>query len=516
MAPVAASRMDGELVVAARSGDTEAFEQLYRRYFDPLFDFAARTTKSKDAAADIVQDAFIKAHARLDQLRNPDAFRPWMYAIVRREALGLFRSQKREVTMSTLDDSEASAPNALQLVPSADPEGDPVTAAELADSAALVWEAAASLDADTYTVLDLYVRQGLSSAEIADVLGISKGSAYTRVNRTKERAAGAIATYLLVRKGSSQCGVLSGIVDRFEPPPVSKQLKRAVDAHVRDCDDCERRRRAMVAPIQVFAALAAVPPPTGLATDLWSPVSTARSHGVRRGRIARIVLGVLLVAVMGLVLGFGVRAISSRSADTPSPTAVTSAGGGTDAVAGAGGSSGTTVPGPPSDSVEPTDGEIDPANPPSTDDAGALPDPVPPQSSPSTNAAPPTIAPDVSPPVISNAFVSPDVIFELDEDFLSCPPGTSRTSDVAATVSDAGSGVVSVVAEWTTDLGFSSTPMVRNGDQYLTEFGPFVYLTVPDSTAPDVAITIRATDGAGNESKQTVFAVITSLSFCFG
>ena len=43
---------DAELVLAAQSGDVAAFEPLYRRYFGAVYDFAARTMKDRDAAAD--------------------------------------------------------------------------------------------------------------------------------------------------------------------------------------------------------------------------------------------------------------------------------------------------------------------------------------------------------------------------------------------------------------------------------------------------------------------------------
>ena len=65
----------------------EAFEELYRRYFERIYDFAVRTTRDRHKAADAVQDAFLKAHERIRQLRDPGAFRTWMYAIVRRELL---------------------------------------------------------------------------------------------------------------------------------------------------------------------------------------------------------------------------------------------------------------------------------------------------------------------------------------------------------------------------------------------------------------------------------------------
>ena len=71
-----AGASDKDLVLACQNGDMAAFEALYRTYFSSVYDFAARTMKDRHAAADVVQEAFIKAHAKIDQLRNPEAFRP--------------------------------------------------------------------------------------------------------------------------------------------------------------------------------------------------------------------------------------------------------------------------------------------------------------------------------------------------------------------------------------------------------------------------------------------------------
>jgi RNA polymerase sigma factor (sigma-70 family) len=298
---------EAALVVAAQGGDMAAFEALYREYFGAVYDFAVRTMKDSHAAADAVQDAFLKAHEKMGQLRDPEAFRPWLYSIVRREALGSFRSHARETFVPAIDDDGAGLNPLLSQVDD-DLAWNPIAAAELSDSAALVWEAASSLDADTYTVLDLHVRQGLDSAEIADVLGISKGNAYTKLNRMKERTGVAISTYLLIRKGSKDCDELFQIVAGVELLPVTETLRKRVDRHAKSCDECSKRRKALVSPMSIFAAMAAVPPPPGLEQMIWANVSASVETGGtgfrRRGLWALTLIGVF-IAVIGLVSVLG-------------------------------------------------------------------------------------------------------------------------------------------------------------------------------------------------------------------
>lgn len=525
------SATDAALVEAARGGDIGAFEQLYQRYFGKLYDFAARTMKDRDAAADAVQDAFIKAHQRLDQLRDPSAFRPWMYSIVRRETVAWFRSRKREDVVATIDDADASRVNPLLAMASQDVSADPVVSAELADSAALVWEAAASLDPDTYTVLDLHVRQGLSSAEIADVLGITKGSAYTRLNRTKERAAGAISTYLLVRQGSRDCHELANVVAGHEIPPVTPDLRRSVDRHVSGCDSCERRRRALVAPMQLFAALAAVPPPDGLSNTVWANVRRAIVPP-RWRRPLLIGASLLVVAFVGLGAGVLARnAIGQNDSGTALAATSTTNGQGLDA-SGDNASGDNDGTGSTSSTADAPDGGVG-----STSSVGTVPRPTSPPSTvtssteasdttpettttaadtTTTVADTTTTAPDSTPPALGSAVANPTEIHELDNGVISCPAGTPRMSQISVTASDAQSGLSAVTATWSTGTESGSIAMSASGSSYTAEIGPFTYPTAPDSGQVTVTVIVTAVDAEGNESKTSTAFVLHSLAKCFG
>jgi RNA polymerase sigma factor (sigma-70 family) len=551
-----AGTSDRDLVLACQNGDMAAFETLYRTYFSSVYDFAARTMKDRHAAADVVQEAFIKAHARIDQLRNPEAFRPWLYSIVRREALNGFRDQNRAVVTSTLESDDAVTPNPLLSQTADDLADDPVAAAELSDSASLVWDAAASLDADTYTVLDLHVRQGMTSAEIAEVLGISKGNAYTKVNRMKERTGAAISTYLLIRKGSKDCDDLTHLVSNVPIPPVTPKLRRAVDRHTRDCETCEKRRKALVSPMSIFAAMAAVPPPVGLEAAIWQNVAGSRSGGGGpTPRHFRLILGlaVFLIVLIGGATAVGVaRSGQDPNSDaTPPPQVLgvtitrapeeesTSSSAATDTSTSVTvvESAGDTTETSSSTSVAPDTTTAPPAAapppPPPTDttapDAPApvpVPVPVPPPppveettttASPSPTAPPPPLPPpDTTPPSVGQVITNPGAIWELDDPALACPVGTARVSTISIDVTDDDTGVASVTASWTIGGSGTQKNMTPSGSAYSAQFGPFSYLTVPDNTSPSISIFIIATDAAGNQSNTSSAITVNSLATCFG
>src|SRR4051794_26114267 len=75
------ARHDAELVERVRNGDATAFTELYRAHARAVHTAVRDNVHDADAAADVVQEAFTRALARLDTLREPDRFRPWLLSI---------------------------------------------------------------------------------------------------------------------------------------------------------------------------------------------------------------------------------------------------------------------------------------------------------------------------------------------------------------------------------------------------------------------------------------------------
>lgn len=87
----AGQETDAELVDRARSGNMAAKEALYARHARAAFGLAHRVL-SGDEVEDVVQDAFMTALERLDQLRDGQAFAAWLFSIV----IGKARSRLRK------------------------------------------------------------------------------------------------------------------------------------------------------------------------------------------------------------------------------------------------------------------------------------------------------------------------------------------------------------------------------------------------------------------------------------
>jgi RNA polymerase sigma factor (sigma-70 family) len=260
---------DSELVTRALNGESDAFAELYNRYFSSIYDFLHRTMRNGEEAADLAQETFLHAMQSLNSLTKAGAFKSWLFSIAHHLALNRLERQKRFVEPAPLSAEEQPEADPLLYQVDTDRLANPEEAAEMKETARLVWEAAASLDKRTYTVLDLHVRKGLETGEIAEVLGVSSGNAYTLIHRMKRALEEAISSYLLMRRGSKRCEKLRQMVELFAIPPVTQQMRKTVERHVRKCEICAETKRTLMPPLSVFGAFAAVPAPAGLQQHIW-------------------------------------------------------------------------------------------------------------------------------------------------------------------------------------------------------------------------------------------------------
>ena len=116
------SPSDGQLVEQTLAGRKEAFDELVRRYQRSAVAIAYRFLNSTHDAAEVTQDAFLKAYASLENLEEPEAFRGWFLRIVSNLSLNYRRSRKIRMQLSldnlqTSDKSEQS---------SSEPPGDEI------------------------------------------------------------------------------------------------------------------------------------------------------------------------------------------------------------------------------------------------------------------------------------------------------------------------------------------------------------------------------------------------------
>ena len=167
---------DTDLVTRARAGDDAAFGALVGRYQTAALRLAAVISGSTDDAADIAQEALVKAHRSLAKLTDPAMVRPWMLRIVANEAKNHLRGRDRRHQRELRYGSWVVA-----AMP--DPE-DSVLDADDAHELAL---ALARIGARDRQVLAYRYFAGLSEIETARALDVAAGTVKSRTARALAR-----------------------------------------------------------------------------------------------------------------------------------------------------------------------------------------------------------------------------------------------------------------------------------------------------------------------------------------
>ena len=178
---------DHDLVDAARSGDRDAFRQLFERYHRRAFSLAYGVVHNQDDALDIVQDAFIKAHRYLDRFEGSSSFYTWLYRIVMNLAIDHIRKHRRlrpvELTDAAVGDGQGDGETAVggdALLPRI-LGSHPGRALMDKEIRSRIDRALAELSDNHRAVLVMRELEGLSYEEMAQVMGCSKGTIMSRL-----------------------------------------------------------------------------------------------------------------------------------------------------------------------------------------------------------------------------------------------------------------------------------------------------------------------------------------------
>jgi RNA polymerase sigma-70 factor (ECF subfamily) len=101
---------------AAEHQKQAAADRLFASYYERVARWCYRFTSDREAALDLAQDVFLKAHRHLDSFRGNSQFGTWLYSIVRNEALNRAkRSSPQSESEEALIQVPALDPNPEQL-----------------------------------------------------------------------------------------------------------------------------------------------------------------------------------------------------------------------------------------------------------------------------------------------------------------------------------------------------------------------------------------------------------------
>jgi RNA polymerase sigma-70 factor (ECF subfamily) len=183
--PAAEAPADADVVQRARAGDHAAFRVLVERYQGRAYRLALRVLRDEDQAQDVVQDAFLKVYGSLDRFEGRSSFYTWLYRIVMNLCLD---RKRRDRSDREVEWDEQTAGGSLADPAGADPaQSGPEAEAQSAELRGFVARAIEALPEDARRAIQLREIDGLSYKEIAEALGIPKGTVMSRLYYARRR-----------------------------------------------------------------------------------------------------------------------------------------------------------------------------------------------------------------------------------------------------------------------------------------------------------------------------------------
>ncbi|MGQ9486837.1 MAG: sigma-70 family RNA polymerase sigma factor [Armatimonadota bacterium] len=174
------------LIRAAQQGDSRAFDRLVHRYQGQVLRAMTRACANPDMAADVLQEALIRAFRALPQFRGDASFATWLFRIARNLCV---RKQQQMMAHPTIsldqilnEDEDVSALMRQMIDFAAENPQQVVLAKELREK---VWEAVDKLPPNLREVLILRDMEDLSNQETAERTGLTVAAVKARLHRAR-------------------------------------------------------------------------------------------------------------------------------------------------------------------------------------------------------------------------------------------------------------------------------------------------------------------------------------------
>lgn len=175
-----------DLIKGCIEGNRRMQEELYQRFSPRMYAVCLRYAGKAEEAEDILQEGFIKIFKKLDSFRSEGSFEGWIRRIFVNTAIEHFRRKRYLMPVTEKEENTI--------------EGKYISVLdELAekDILALVQE----LSPGYRTVFNMYVVEGYTHKEIADLLGISEGTSKSQLSRAKVILQEMVRTFIDQQRG---------------------------------------------------------------------------------------------------------------------------------------------------------------------------------------------------------------------------------------------------------------------------------------------------------------------------
>jgi RNA polymerase sigma-70 factor (ECF subfamily) len=172
---------DDGIIERVLAGDKEQYAAIVERYQQPLYRHAVAMVLDHDAAADMVQDAFVRAYTNLKECRDPRRFRGWLFQTLRHRCLDYLKEPRRR---------HVRFDEVLPLLEAA--EG-PAAFVDQGEIRLDITRALAGLAPEQREAFVMHYVEGMAYEEMAELLDASVSALKMRALRARQALSAALA-----------------------------------------------------------------------------------------------------------------------------------------------------------------------------------------------------------------------------------------------------------------------------------------------------------------------------------
>jgi RNA polymerase sigma-70 factor, ECF subfamily len=279
---------DQDLLSAARRGDRSALESLLERHQAKIYRFGMRMCRAEEDAKDVLQETLIAAVRTLPEFRGASSLSTWLYTMARSFCIKQRRRSKfAPETVESLDAGESA--KLADQVPDPSRGADEALHGKRVETA--LEAAIAELEPMYREVLVLRDVEGLSAAEVADILEVSVDAVKSRLHRARVAVRERIAPALEVEPApapSSSCHDVVLAFSRHLEGEIDSDLCAQLEKHLEGCQACRSRCDSLRSTLTLCRKAGAAPVPTEIETSVRQALCAGswprRRDGYRRAR----------------------------------------------------------------------------------------------------------------------------------------------------------------------------------------------------------------------------------------
>lgn len=186
---------DWAIVQRVQQGDVAAFDRLILKYRERVLGVIYNMTSNREDAADLTQDAFIKAFQSINRFQGQSSFFTWLYRIAINSTLTYLRKNRLRTffSLEKVDENDRQSAEVIEALTDTTGAERDTFVRELQER---LNEAMQKLSIKHRTVVTLFEIDGLSHQEIAEIMKCSVGTVRSRLHYAKQLLQAELQPYI--------------------------------------------------------------------------------------------------------------------------------------------------------------------------------------------------------------------------------------------------------------------------------------------------------------------------------